>query len=387
MLDLSALFYTEVDSEPCLFVNLELLDEDRDIIAEAKNTVRMALRDGIPRVYMEEGHPGEVPQPRFFTQGSWAYKTLNAPAQAPQQADVDDGCYLPLSFLTQTDKPSVAADVFFEVAEKALQPLVDERGWTLSGKPTCIRIEISDLAHIDVPLYAIPDKEFATLVKAENVRRVALDSIAFAEAKADSWDEMPTTKVLLAHREDGWTHSDPRPVKKWFVDQVEKKGVQLRRIVRYLKAYRDWTWPSGGPSSILLMAAASPLFFKQDRRDDQALLEVVNGLPAVLRNGVNNPANSDESLTDRLRASSSEVDMVEQAAATFEEFGRQLQSALDAGNAAQACTWMRKLFGPRFPDQPDRIKVSTAVSAVAATIAASPAIAGPSELMGRTRAG
>jgi hypothetical protein len=56
--------------------------------------------------------------------------------------------------------------------------------------------------------------------------------------------------------------------------------------VRYLKAYRDWTWPSGGPSSILLMAAAAPLFFKQDRRDDQALLEVVNGLPAVLRNGV-----------------------------------------------------------------------------------------------------
>ena len=91
MLNLSALFYTEVDSEPCLFGNLELLDEDREIIAEAKNTVRMALRDGIPRVYREEGHPGEVPQPRFFTQGSWAYKTLNAPAQAPQQADVDDG--------------------------------------------------------------------------------------------------------------------------------------------------------------------------------------------------------------------------------------------------------------------------------------------------------
>lgn len=387
MLNLSALFYTEVDSESCLFGNLELLDEDREIIAEAKNTVRMALRDGIPRVYIEEGYPGEVPQPRFFTQGSWAYNTLNAPAQAPQQADVDDGCYLPLSFLIQTDKPSIAADVFFEVAEKALQPLVDERGWTRSGKPTCIRIEISDLAHIDVPLYAIPDKEFANLVKAENVRRAALDSVAFAEAAADSWDEMPTTKVLLAHREDGWTHSDPRPVKKWFVDQVEKKGVQLRRIVRYLKAYRDWTWPSGGPSSILLMAAAAPLFFKHDRRDDQALLEVVKGLPSALRNGVNNPANNDESLTDRLRASSSEVDMVEQAAASFEEFGRQLQSALDAGNAAQACTWMRKLFGPRFPDQPDRIKVSAAVSAVAAAIAASPAIAGPSELLGRTRAG
>jgi len=34
-----------------------------------------------------------VTQPRFFTQGSWAYKTLNAPAQNPQQADLDDGAY------------------------------------------------------------------------------------------------------------------------------------------------------------------------------------------------------------------------------------------------------------------------------------------------------
>ena len=171
MLNLSALFYTEVEFEPCLFDNLSLRDDDRKDIAAAKNDVRMALRDGIPRVYAAEGHPGKVPQPRFFTQGSWAYKTLNAPAQEPQQADVDDGCYLPLGFLTLTDSPSVAANVFFGVAEKALADLVKEKGWKLSGKPTCIRVEISDLAHIDIPLYAIPDKEFETLVKAETIRR------------------------------------------------------------------------------------------------------------------------------------------------------------------------------------------------------------------------
>ena len=83
MLNLSALFYTEAEFEPCLFGNLNLRDNDRKNIADAKNEVRMALRDGIPRVYAAEGHPGKVPQPRFFTQGSWAYKTLNAPAQRP----------------------------------------------------------------------------------------------------------------------------------------------------------------------------------------------------------------------------------------------------------------------------------------------------------------
>ena len=57
MLNLSALFYTEVEHEPCLFGNLNLRDDDRQDIAAAKNEVRMALRDGIPRVYAAEGHP------------------------------------------------------------------------------------------------------------------------------------------------------------------------------------------------------------------------------------------------------------------------------------------------------------------------------------------
>lgn len=388
MLNLSALFYTEVESEPCLFGNLNLRDNDRRDIAAAKNEVRTALRDGIPRIYAEEGHPGKVPQPRFFTQGSWAYKTLNAPAQRPQQADVDDGCYLPLSFLTLTDSPSVAADVFFGVAERALADLVKEKGWKLSGKPTCIRVEISDLAHIDIPLYAIPDVQFETLVKAENARRATMDGVYnVSEATIESWDDLPDTKVLLAHRVEGWMHSDPRPVKEWFVDQVETRGEQLRRVVRYIKAYRDWTWKTGGPSSMLLMAAAAPLFVKQDRRDDQALVDVVKQLPAALRKGVSNPVNPEESLTDRLRAANDEVDLVEQAALQFEDLGRRLQAALDAGNADQACTWLRGLFGPRFPDRPDRVRATVAASAVAAAIAASPAIAGPSELVGRTRAG
>src|SRR4029079_1710283 len=97
----------------------------------------------------------------------WAYKTLNAPARDAQQADVDDGCYLPLSFVSQTSRPSVAATVFFAAAEEALVPLVKEPRWKLiTDKPTCTRIENASHAHIDVPLYAIPDTEFITLARA-----------------------------------------------------------------------------------------------------------------------------------------------------------------------------------------------------------------------------
>lgn len=380
MLNLSSLFYTGVEGESCFHDKLDLTSEMRLYIANAKTEVRNRLRSGIPRVLRNRGFVAGVPEPRFFTQGSWAYRTLNAPARKPQQADCDDGCYLPLGFVSQTTRPSVASAVFFSAAEEALAELVEERGWRLvTDKHTCIRIVISSLAHIDIPLYGIPDSQFLTLAKAaqQNYGYMTLDE-AVRKAERDAWTALPRDSVLLAHREKDWMESDPRPVKEWFLRQVDIHGEQLRRVVRYLKAYRDWKWPSGGPTSILIMAAAGPLFEQRERRDDLALVDVVTQLPGKLRQGVYNPIDSSESLTDRLGK-----DAVEDAAKGFEELERVLRGALDAGNAAQACSWMVGEFGPRFPDEPGRVRVVS----VAATIAAAPAAAGPSELVGRTKAG
>ena len=382
MLNLSPLFNTSED-EPSLLQALELTAAQRLQITAAKNEVRQCLRLGIPRVLVEQGYKGDIPQPRFFTQGSWAYKTLNSPAHLPpQQSDVDDGTYLPISFLKGSKKPSVASAIFFAAAEKALCKLVEAKrseNWKLvTDKPTCIRIEISATAHIDIPLYSIPDDEYVTLEKA--AATYGFDSLTEAVnvRKADSWTTLPIGEVLLAHRVEDWITSDPRPVKDWFVDQVEAKGEQLRRVVRYLKAFRDWQWKSGGPSSILLMAAAAPLFSKMDRRDDLALLEVLKGLPTALRSGVSNPVDEDETLSGRMTA-----DALEEAAKKFEMFENYLNGAVNASDEATACNWMINMFGPRFPNRPSRIKQIT----VAATIAAVPAQAAASELVGRTKAG
>ncbi|MFT7292890.1 MAG: hypothetical protein ACI87Q_000736 [Pseudohongiellaceae bacterium] len=380
MLNLSPLFFTTIDDESCMHDELDLTPDQRACIATARTDVRNCLRTGIPSVLQGNGYTEAVPQPRFFTQGSWAYKTLNSPAQVPQQADVDDGCYLPLSFVLQTKRPSVASIVFFAAAEEALKPLLEEKRWTLvTDKPTCIRIVITTYAHIDIPLYAIPDEEFVKLTKA-SMARYGYNSLTEAVniAERDAWTALPADKVLLAHRECNWMSSDPRPVKEWFVGEVEAKGEQFRRVVRYLKAFRDWKWPSGGPASILLMATAAPLFEKRDRRDDLALLDVVTALPASLREGVSNPVDETESLTERLGKAG-----VEEAAKAFEGFEKVLRGATDAGSPSHACIWMQGEFGPRFPNEPGRVKVTS----VAATIAAAPATAGPSELVGRTKAG
>lgn len=380
MLNLSPLFFTSEGDNLALLDNLDLRPDRRAFIAAAKTDVRACLRTGIPHELRAQGYAGKLPQPRFFTQGSWAYNTLNAPARPPQQADVDDGAYLPLSFVAQTGRPSSASASFFAAAEAALLPLTKERNWRLiTDKATCIRIEIASDAHIDIPLYAIPDDEFETLAKAA-LNVYGYDSIdeAVRRAEKDAWTALPRNHVLLAHREDDWMKSDPRPVKEWFIGEVEARGPQFRRVVRYLKSFRDWQWASGGPASILLMAAAAPLFERRERRDDLALLDVVAALPATLRAGVNNPVDENESLTARLG-----VDGVEDAAKHFEEFERFLRGAVNASSEAQACAWMIAKFGPRFPNQPELIRVTS----VAATIAAAPALVAASPLVGRTKAG
>ena len=137
----------------------------------------------------------------------------------------------------------MASALFFEATEAALAPLVkDKKIWRMSPKPTCIRIEISDFAHIDIPLYAIPDEDFVLLKESMEARGYAALTYAMDSAK-DRWTALPTDHVLLAHREEDWIKSDPRAMKEWFVQAVEDHGPQLRRVVRYLKAFRDKTWP------------------------------------------------------------------------------------------------------------------------------------------------
>jgi len=377
MLNLSTLFHTTVEDKDAFLDNLNLTDEEKSQLETARVDIRNCLREGIPAVLQAQGFEGEVPKPRFFTQGSWSYKTLNAPAKEPQQADLDDGAYLPMTFVKQTKRPSTASQIFFAAAEQALTPLVEKNNWTMDpGKDTCIRIEISKRAHIDVPLYAIPDDEFL-LLKASMESR-GFDSIAEAVTKAerDVWTALPADSVLLAHRKENWKKSDPRPLRDWFVGEVEAKGAQLRRVVRYLKAFRDWRWPEGGPSSILLMATAAPLFEAQHGRDDLALLGVVAGMAASLRAGVANPTDQNESLTARLGP-----EKVEEAAQAFEALEKYLRGALDCNDPEQACIWIIDKFGERFPNEPDWVKTSS----VKDTVAAVAPVAGPSPIVGRNK--
>lgn len=342
--------------------NLQLTEAAHSELKAARAKVRRCLRAEFTKA--SKADVGFTVQPRFFTQGSYAYKTINEPAWTPpQQMDLDDGAYLPMTFVHGA-KPSVAAAAFFTIVDRALQELAKAEGWTFVKKPTCARLIISEDAHVDVPLYAIPDREFRRLEEAAQARvhKGAFDSRADS---VDRWDALPSDCVLLAHREQDWMASDPRKINDWFVEAVAVYGERLRRICRYLKAWRDHKRPDlDRLSSILLMVCVWRVFDDIGRlnvpdRDDAALLLVARRLPVLLAGPVENPTDPEEMIDGRLDEADRRV-AIKMAEALAKELGEIVEKCFDPQEAVKRLTG---IFGERMPNRADLVDVAKAAYA------------------------
>jgi hypothetical protein len=378
MPNFSPLLYTTT-GEACFLEKLDLAPDELARIDGARKEIRDALKAGLPDSLREKGLEGDICEPKFHIQGSRAYKTLNSPCfTPPQQSDIDDGVYLPLSVMREESSPRMAIALFFDAVIDVLEPLCAEKNWETESKSTCVRVTISPRAHIDLPLYVIPDTRFQLLrAGLEDNRGMVFDSAMNTEQ--DRWEEQPVDKILLADRELGWRKSDPMAMKEWFKGEVTGKD-QLVRVIRYLKAFRDKQWEEKGPSSILLMAIACPLYEHFEKRDDRALLHVVRGIPSALQRGVASPIDPEASLTSHMSR-----EAIAEAVERFQTLARFLEGALDATDNQIAYNWLHEMFGDRLPNEPERMKANG--DGLPSSMAAIPPLAGPAETVRRTKAG
>ena len=119
MANVSGLLYRRGET-PSFLDNLQITEACHLELRAARTKVRQCLRAEF--VKASKADIGFTVRPRFFTQGSFAYRTINDPAWTPpQQMDLDDGTYLPMTFV-QGAKPSVAAAAFFTIVDRALRP-------------------------------------------------------------------------------------------------------------------------------------------------------------------------------------------------------------------------------------------------------------------------
>lgn len=386
MLNLHRLLYKQTETF-CFHSELLPTDRQRTFLHEAKREIYDHLRTALADASVTALGMSRHVEPRCRTQGSWSYDICVRPAHMPpQEMDWDLGIYLP-AIVWQGQHPAFAAKTFFTLVENSLQALCDKKGWRLvtgaAQKDNCIRVKISDWAHIDIPLYAAPESEFLRITElAKSVAvssRSRADSVGLTAQDAEpvDWPWEQLREIRLATRNGEWIVSDPFRVTRWFLDCIREHGEQLRRVCRYLKAWRDYHWPSGdGPSSVVLMICACESFEQQFRRDDVALHLAAKRTSTMLLEDIYAPAidgNHEENfnrLDERQRR---------EAARRASE----LRWAIELGRGyagsmkLEAVRKLQAALGPRIPSDASLVEIESPadrVRATAASVVAAPIV-------------
>lgn len=297
--------------------------------------------------------------PRFRTQGSWSYDTCVTPDQTPpQEIDWDYGIYLPVTVWEENGPPHKMAKAYFDLMEEILDELCRKEHWTLnSGKDTCIRIQISKTAHIDLPLYAAPEGEFGKIVEAASMKAYAFDGIRADSLAEEEWTEQQWDQlncIVMATRKGEWRKSDPQTVANWFKDCIEEHGFQLRRVCRYLKAWRDHHWPQGGPTSVSIMIATAQGFKALPERDDLAIEQAARRLAAAFRGDIREKG-IDNGEEDFNRLSETDRAVAAQRFLQLADTLRQIRDS-HVTEKQTVVTRLRAQLGSRLPDDVSRIE-------------------------------
>lgn len=262
-------------------------------------------RDALRKKIKEWFRDNKKDEPRFCWQGSFAMKTTVNPI-GDGEYDLDDGVYLQ-EFFDKDMSTWPATSTVHSWIKSAV------KGHTQSDpidKDTCVRVVYASGYHIDYPIY----------IKYNNV-------------------------AYLAHKSKGWTISDPKAFKEWFVYNVKEEGEQLRRLVKYLKAWKDFKDISLKGIEITILATEN--FSAYEGRDEKSLYETVQNILATLKNDFVciKPVAPGEDLFEE--TSKTKKDNIINGLKVLKN---KLELAINESNPKVASQYLKEIFGDRFPE-------------------------------------
>jgi hypothetical protein len=294
---------------------------------EYLRTSRNAIRDKIKKYFKDSK---EVKVPKFHGQGSYMLNTMTNLLDG--EFDIDDGVYLQHLDTDETKWPIPATMHGWIVAAV-------ENHTTTSpvDKSTCVRVIYKNDYHVDLPIYVMKDD-----------------------------------KPYLAHKSKGWSPSDPKAFIEWFNTKVNNKGEQLKRLVKYFKAWADYQNQNSSikmPSGMIFTVLASEHFLGSNYRDDEVLVGTArNILDELERNfSVITPVVPSDDLLDGWSDSRKE-NFINKLKNLCDDGSKAL--ALDDDEKEEASLIWQKLFGARFPkyDPPKKKKEELAKATSAPAI-------------------
>jgi hypothetical protein len=317
-----------------LFSNFDSTIRLNNSKIEKLKTNRKALRNKIRECFKDKGWEA----PKFYSQGSFPLNTNLNPIKkttddgdVKEEYDLDDGIYF---ICPESERKELTT--YHDRIKKA----VDGHADSVIDKTTCVRVMYADGHHIDLPSY---------------------------------WLENKVDIPQLTHKSKGFTESDPKAFKEWVDKKISdaNSNGQLRRIIRYLKAWKNYRENKNSslklPSGFILTILACQNFSKDDR-DDIAFKGTVEAINNVLNSSFTcyrpTVPTDEELLADYSKniVLKELKDMIENA-----------KKAINSNCEKKASEFWRKVFGDRFPlgeeadnkstqskiSQPMRTKVST----------------------------
>lgn len=284
---------------------------------------RDAVRTLITNEFKGNGVKG---QPQFQAQGSYVTDTIINPIDSDY--DLDDGVYF-IGGLTREERPTP------EEFHKAIILAVQHQTNEVFDKDTCVRVRYAEGYHIDLPIYYAsfrhPDLAHKKLGW---ILSNALEFIAWFEEHAKS-------KFSI----DFLLESIKNPEYRQWAEDVRKNDVQLRRVVRYFKAWADFQGRKTMPSGICLTILATESF-KSRSNDDDAFLDTATAVLSALRVNfkcLRPTTPKDEDLFADYTATQRQYFMER-----LERLVNVGQIAIRAEYASESCALWRKHLGDRF---------------------------------------
>jgi len=296
--------------------DIRLTDNRKDKLKKSRNSIKKKIRK-----YFREEKPDEL-QPKFWGQGSFEMDTTVNPIPEEDddgnkilKYDLDYGVYF-IEKEGEDNKRSI--QTWHDWAYNAVEDHTEQKP---QKKTTCVRVLFSDGHHIDLPIY----------YKNGNIPE-------------------------LAHRSKNWIVSDPKEFYEWF---NEKANAQLKRIVRYLKAWRNFREINNTnlslPSGFILTILATNNYIVDDN-DDIAFRKTIESIKQELDNKFEcyrpTPPTDEDLFEDY-----SETKRINFLNA-LDSLIKACQNADEEKNFKKASEHLQKHFGERFPTGEDKDKES-----------------------------
>jgi hypothetical protein len=307
---------------------IKLTDEKRALLIEVRNSLRKRMKQNYQLIPIEERKKLELD---FQSQGSFVMDTIITPLN--DDYDLDDGVYF------QGNSPEhgrPTPQTFHNWVIKAVDR--DNDYEEVKDKHACVRVMYKKGFHIDIPIYYADNYDSPDLAdtKAGWVLSNPVEFIAWFEEKTNSGFRKEFLYESVRYAE---------PYEKWLSD-IRKKDCQLRRLVRYMKAWADLK-RNEMPCGIVMTILVANNFAVNDRDDIAFRDTLINIRKYLLFNGVKCPRPTTP-VGEDLLASTIEKDK--------KYFMNALNVLIEAANSAiltvsekDACREWEKHFGTRFP--------------------------------------